>query len=354
MTNKSCSILIVDDNEDIRNLLARQIRRQGQTPYVAGDGLQALALAQAQEFDLILLDIMMPGMNGYQVLEHLKANASLRHVPVIMISALDEIDSVVRCIELGAEDYLFKPISRVLLRARLEASLEKKWLRDQEQAYLVQLQVEREKSDRLLLNILPEPIAERLKRGQGIIADRFEEATVLFADIVDFTRLWLSKAPSELVALLNDIFFTFDRLAEQHGVEKIKTIGDAYMVAGGLPTPRPDHAEAVAEMALAIQSEIARFSARDTQPLQIRIGIASGPVVAGVIGKNKFSYDLWGDTVNTASRMQTHGIPGQIQVTEATYRLLREKYDLEARGLIELKNLGTMPAYILKGRLGSK
>lgn len=253
-------VLVVDDNEMNRDLLSRRLQRQGYTVSMAEDGQQALDKLRVDPFDLVLLDVMMPGMNGYQVLEHLKADPELRHIPVIMVSALDDIDSVVRCIELGAEDYLFKPFNPTLLKARINASLEKKRLRDQEQAFLKQLQAEQEKSERLLLNVLPKPIADRLKQGQQTIADNFAEVTVLFADIVDFTQLSASLNPSELVELLNQIFSRFDRLVEQHDLEKIKTIGDAYLVVGGLPTPRADHAEAIANLALEMQAAITQFT----------------------------------------------------------------------------------------------
>ncbi|NQE33352.1 adenylate/guanylate cyclase domain-containing protein [Microcoleus asticus] len=212
------------------------------------------------------------------------------------------------------------------------------------------LRVQQEQSERLLLNILPEEIANRLKRGDSTIADTFADVTVLFADIVGFTQLSSLVSPRQLVAMLNDIFSTFDNLAERHGLEKIKTIGDAYMVVGGLPVPRPDHAEAIAEMALDMQQAITEFSNTHSQAFSIRIGINSGPVVAGVIGIKKFIYDLWGDTVNTASRMESHGKPGCIQVTETTYQQLREKYSFENRGAIEVKGKGQMTTYLLKCR----
>jgi class 3 adenylate cyclase len=211
------------------------------------------------------------------------------------------------------------------------------------------LRLEQEKSDRLLLNILPQAIAERLKQDQSVIADTFAEVTVLFADIVGFTQISSQISPSELVSLLNEIFSTFDRLAEKHGLEKIKTIGDAYMVVGGLPMPRSDHAEAIAEMALDMQQAIAEFSNTHKQDFRIRIGIHSGPVVAGVIGIKKFIYDLWGDTVNTASRMESHGLPGRIQVTSATYERLQDKYLLQSRGTVEVKGKGEMNTYFLTG-----
>lgn len=213
-----------------------------------------------------------------------------------------------------------------------------------------QARTAQEQSDRLLLNILPEAIADRLKQDEHTIADSFEEVTVLFADLVGFTQLSSNISPHDLVKQLNKIFSAFDRLAQRLNLEKIKTIGDAYMVVGGLPTPRADHAEAIAQMALDMQEEIAQFTRDNGEPLHIRIGISSGPVVAGVIGLNKFIYDLWGDTVNTASRMESQGIPGCIQVTSATYERLHHKFSFEKRGIIEVKGKGAMTTYFLKGR----
>jgi PAS domain S-box-containing protein len=211
------------------------------------------------------------------------------------------------------------------------------------------LRAEKEKSETLLLNILPSEIAHRLKNETDAIADSFPDVTVLFADIVGFTELSCCVAPIELVKLLNRIFSAFDQLAEKHGLEKIKTIGDAYMVVGGLPTPRADHASSIAEMALDMQQEIAHFNAETGERFSIRIGINTGPVVAGVIGIKKFIYDLWGDTVNTASRMESHGIPGYIQVTQATYERLQGNYLFKERGVIQVKGKGEMTTYLLIG-----
>jgi adenylate cyclase len=347
MMRKHGHILVVDDNRMNRLQLARGLQLQGHTVALATNGREALETIREEPFELVLLDIIMPEMDGYQVLAHMKHDDALRDIPVIVISALDEMESVVKCIEMGAEDYLSKPFDPVLLRARIGASLEKKWLRDQEQAYLKQLQIEREMSERLLLNILPKAIADRLKQGQSIVADSFAEVTVLFADIVDFTPLSAHMLPTELITLLNEIFSTFDQLAEEYDLEKIKTIGDAYMVVGGLPTPRPNHAEAVADMALDMQK--AHFEVNG-KPLRIRIGIHTGPVVAGVIGTRKFSYDLWGDTVNTAGRMQSHGLGGRIQITTTTYERLRDNYLFEERGVIPVKGKGKMHTYFLIGK----
>lgn len=340
-------VLVVDDHRDNREILYHHLMLEGHSVATAANGREALELLEKESFDLMLLDIMMPIMNGYEVLEHLKAENNRNHIPVVVISARDDMNSVVRCIELGAEDYLTKPFNTVLLRARINASLHKKRSHDLQLQYLKQLELERERSERLLLNILPEPIAELLKDGQQIVANTFNDVTVLFADIVDFTPLASQLQPDALVILLNNIFSTFDRLAEEYNLEKIKTIGDAYMVVGGLPTPRSDHAEAVASMALAMQQTIGRFNRTNGQPFKMRIGIASGPVVAGVIGTKKFAYDLWGDTVNIASRMESHGLAGAIQVTYNTYEHLKDKYHFELRGPIEVKGKGSTQAYLL-------
>jgi len=343
-------ILVVDDNEINRDMLCRRLERQGHTVIQAVDGRKALEIVESVKVDLVLLDILMPELDGLQTLELLKADASHRYTPVIMLSAIDEIDSVVRCIEVGAEDYLPKPFNPVLLNARIGACLEKKRLRDQEQAYLEQLRIEREKSARLLLNILPKSIADRLKQGENTIADSFADATVLFADLGDFTKLSSHVPARELVRMLDEIFSKFDWLAELHHLEKIKTIGDAYMVVGGLPVPRPDHAEAMAEMALDMQKVVIRLNQGDGKHRELRIGISSGPVVAGIIGSKKFIYDLWGDTVNIASRMESMGQLGAIQVSETTYEHLKEKYFFEKRGKIEVKGKGKMTTYLLTGR----
>jgi class 3 adenylate cyclase len=209
-----------------------------------------------------------------------------------------------------------------------------------------------QRSEDLLLNILPPSIAERLKRSDGTIADGFAGVTVLFADIVGFTPLSARLPPQEVVEMLNQLFCRFDDLADSLGLEKIKTIGDCYMAAGGLPEPRADHAERVAEMALMMLEIVAELAARTGEPLDVRIGIHSGPVVAGVIGKRKFIYDLWGDTVNIASRMESHGIPGTIQLSAASRVLLDGKYRLQHRGTIEIKGKGAMDTWLLQRKPG--
>jgi class 3 adenylate cyclase len=343
----SGNLLVVDDDAMNREMMARRLQRSGFTVTTAENGRVALEELKHGDFDLVLLDIIMPELNGFHTLEFIKADPKTRYLPVIMLTALDDVESTVRCIEAGAEDYVPKPFNPVILHARINASLEKKRLRDQEQAYLAELQAERANSDRLLLNVLPKAIADRLKQGERTIVDSFRDATVVFADIVGFTSFSANMAPSRTVQLLNDLFSGFDKLAETYQLEKIKTIGDSYMAVGGIPTPVPEHAERCASMALDMLEVLKHFNHRNSINLDLRVGLNSGPVVAGIIGTKKFSYDLWGDTVNVASRMESQGQPGMIQVSATTYALLAGRFIFEDRGTIEVKNRGLMATYRL-------
>ena len=336
----SSHILVVDDNASNRDLLSRRLVREGYRVTAAESGAAALALTAAEGFDLVLLDLMMPGMSGFEVLRRLKAEERTRDIPVIMISALDELDSTVRCIEAGAEDYLPKPFNPVLLRARIGACLEKKRLLDE-------LRAEKERSEALLLNIMPRTIVERMRRGETVIADHIAEATILFSDLVDFTSLAARRSAEETVAVLGDIFCRFDGLAARYGLEKIKTTGDGYMVAGGLPEARADHAAAVAEMALAMLDAVETASRIVGERLQLRIGLNTGALIAGVLGTHKFVYDVWGDTVNTAKRMESYGVPGQVHVSAATRLALGDAFRFEPRGALEVKGKGSMETYFL-------
>jgi adenylate cyclase len=216
-----------------------------------------------------------------------------------------------------------------------------------------QREVAQERADGLLLNILPAEIAERLKTERGRIAESYEDVTVLFADVVDFTPMSAQLAPSEVVGMLDRLFTDFDALVDRHEVEKIKTIGDAYMVAAGVPSPRSDHAQVICRLALEMRAAAARHRRGDGTPIQLRIGLSSGPVVAGVIGRRKFIYDLWGDTVNLASRMESHGVPDRIQVAEPTYERIRDSFRLEPRGSIEVKGKGRVRTWYLVGAGGT-
>ncbi|MFO1418701.1 MAG: adenylate/guanylate cyclase domain-containing protein [Methylotetracoccus sp.] len=341
-------VLLAEDDEANRDLLCRRVEKLGYRITACGDGERALELARAVSPDLVLLDLLMPRLDGHEVLVRMKSDEALRDIPVVMISALDQVDGIAHCIELGAEDYLAKPFNPTLLRARIGAALEKKRLRDVERVYLQRIEEERSRSERLLLNVLPRPIAERLKGGDARIVNTFDQVTVLFADLVGFTQLSVSMSPTNLVKLLDQIFSAFDALAERHRLEKIKTIGDAYMAAGGLPLPLNDHAAAACAMANDMHCAIAELSARNGIQLAMRIGICTGPVIAGIIGQNKFIYDLWGDTVNTASRMESHGLPGMTQVAEPTYELARDRFRFDPRGPIDVRGKGRMISYLLK------
>jgi adenylate cyclase len=343
-------ILVVDDNASNRELLKRRLERQGHSVALAENGSCSLEMLREAPFDLILLDLLMPDISGFDVLSILKSDPALRDIPVIVISALNEIDSIVRCIQAGAEDYLAKPFDPVLLRARIGSSLEKKHLRDREREALEALRIEKERSEQLLLNILPAPIIARLKSGETVIADHVRDVTILFADFVGFTELSSRLPAPELVGVLGRVFSAFDGLALKFGVEKIKTIGDAYMVACGLFDDRDDHAHAVADMALAMVETLEILNDTLPTPLEIRMGINSGDVVAGVIGAHKFIYDIWGDAVNIASRLESSSLPGRIQVSGSTYEHLGGDFILAPRDGLEIKGKGAMDAFFLTGR----
>ena len=347
-------ILVVDDLPTNRTLLARRLEREGHRVSVAEGGAEALAMIGEDAFDLVLLDLMMPGMSGFEVLSRLKGDARFRELPVIMVSALDEEDSAIQCILAGAEDYLPKPFNPVLLRARIDACIERRRSREREKVYLERLEEEKQKSEDLLLNILPAQIVERLNAGEELIADRFEEVTVLFSDLVGFTEISAQMGPSEVVGDLNRVFSRFDSLVDEYGVEKVKTIGDAYMAGAGLPPPRPDHAEACAELALAMIRAMKDANPTLTIPFRIRIGMDIGPAVGGIIGKHKFVYDVWGTTVNMASRYETSCLPDRIQVSETLAGRLADSFDLESRGALEIRGGGTVTPYFLNRRKGER
>ena len=351
-------VLVVDDSRTLRKVLVRELRQIGPMQIEeASDGVEALEILQARTFDLVLLDMEMPELDGLGVLTALKESGQLSGLPVIVISSAEEIDKTVKCIEMGAEDYLPKTFNPILLRARILSSFEKKRFRDLEKDYLEQLQKEKEllqmeqmKSERLILNILPKPIAERLKKNEKNISSSYEDVTILFSDIVGFTQMSSLLTPSDLVTLLNDLFTRFDKRAESLGLEKIKTIGDAYMAAGGVPVPRADHADIVANMALGMFEDLAEFNRDNQISLQMRIGLNSGPVVAGIIGFTKFSYDLWGSTVNVASRMESSSAPDKIQISPSTFKALSGCFDLQERDEIEVKGVGKVLTHFLLKR----
>ena len=352
------SVLVVDDSRTLRKILIRELNSLGfHNILEAADGLEAIEVVKTKPVDLMLLDMEMPELDGLGVLGQLKADDTYKALPIIVISGADQFEKTIKCIEMGAEDYLPKPFDPILLRARIFSSLEKKRLRDLDRKHLEMLnhekqllEIEQMKTEKLMLNILPRPIAERLKRGEKNISGSYPDVTILFSDLVGFTKMSSKTTATELVKLLNDLFTRFDVRAEALGLEKIKTIGDAYMAVGGLPIPRPDHAALCAEMSLGMFEDLKNFNQENNAELNMRVGMNSGPVVAGVIGFTKFSYDLWGNTVNTASRMESTSQHGRVQVSPSTYEALKDTYDFEDAGLMECKGLGEIRTHLLVGK----
>lgn len=327
-------ILVVDDTPANIQTLTAILKAKGYQISVAVNGLQALDVLGHIRPDLILLDVMMPEMDGFEACTRIKASVDWHDIPIIFLTSKTETEDIVRGFELGAVDYVAKPFNPSELLARVNTHLTMDRLRRE--------------NLRLLLNILPAPIADRLRSGDEHIADAFGEVTVLFADIVGFTQLAGSMPAGEVVELLNDLFTRFDQAARELGIEKIKTIGDAYMAVCGLPDPCADHIERMMDMALRMLQIARDFSSERRMTLNLRIGVNAGPVVAGIIGTRKFIYDLWGDTVNLASRMESHGVPGAVQVTRPVFEKMRDRYEFEERGPIEVKGKGTVETWILR------
>jgi adenylate cyclase len=343
------SILLIDDSAMQRLGLAKILEREGYHRLLHANSASAaleLLSTESKGIDLILSDLKMPDVDGIETCKRIKAISEWRDIPIIMVTSSDDMADLQAAFEAGAMDYITKPPNKVEILVRVRSALKLKQEMDRRKAREAELRAEQERSERLLLNTLPKPIVERLKHQQQVIADYFQEATVLFADIVGFTPFAAAHPPEEVVKVLNDIFSGFDSLADDLGLEKIKTIGDSYMVVGGVPMEREDHAQAIAEMALNMLALI-----REAYPnLQLRIGIHTGAVVAGVIGIKKFSYDLWGDTVNLASRMESQGCVGAIQVSEETYFRLQNHYRFQERDSVSIKGRGEMKTYLLLGR----
>ena len=353
-------ILIVDDLEANVLLLERMLRGAGYVSIeTTTDPLAVCELHRKNRYDLILLDLQMPGRDGFQVMEGLKEIELDGYLPVLVITA--QPGHKLRALRAGAKDFVSKPFELGEVLIRVHNMLEVRLLHLETKQLYDRVVSEQRVSERLLLNVLPHSIAERLKGRSEItvdsfteiIADAFAEVTVLFADIVEFTKISQGVSAEVLVDVLNDVFTRFDSIAENRGLEKIKTIGDCYMAAAGLPVPVVDHAIRAAHMALDMMEAMERFNEESRHQLTVRIGISSGAVVAGVIGKRKFTYDLWGDIVNTASRMESHGVPGRIQITDSTRQRLGEPFVVEERGAVYVKGAGEMHTWFLNGRNGN-
>jgi class 3 adenylate cyclase/CheY-like chemotaxis protein len=341
-------ILIVDDEPYNRDVLAQELELLEHETLIAVHGRDALDRLGSEAVDLILLDIMMPEMDGFAVLRRLKDDPRLRHVPVIMISALDDLDSIVRCVELGAEDHLPKPFDPVLLKARIGACLEKKRWRDQEVAYLARIErqmqeIERERAraDRLLHAILPPSAVAELKARDRVTPRRYEQVAVLFGDIVSFTPYCERHPAEEVVANLDRLTRACEELVSAHGLEKIKTVGDCVVATANLLEP---HAEPVLA---SVRCAFAMAEAARANPArwQIRIGIHVGPVVAGVVGQSKFTFDVWGDTVNVAARLSDYGADGAVYLSEVAWRQLDGRVRGQPLGPVPLKGKGAIEVW---------
>lgn len=380
-------ILVVDDLEANVRLIERTLGSVGYGSVASTRNPdEVCALHRMNRYDLILLDLNMPGLDGFQVMEALKEVEVDGYLSILVVTA--QPAHKLRALKAGAKDFISKPFDLVELQARVHNMLEvrllhrdtvvhaavlEESLREVEESRALirqqnielrtlydQIVDEQKLSERLLFNVLPHAITERLKMrreeiGDGfsdVIADSFSEATVLFADLVGFTKFSAGVSPERLVVLLNEIFGDYDDIAHACGMEKIKSIGDAYMAAAGIPVPAEDHAARAAHMALDMLEALARFNIRCGCNFETRIGIHSGPVVAGVIGKRKFIYDLWGAAVNTASRMESHSAAGRIQVSEATRSRLGAPFLFEERGSIVVKDIGSVRTWFLTGRTG--
>src|SRR5436190_2937839 len=341
-------ILIVDDNEDNRYTLQLLLETDGHERIAsAASGSEAIALIEKEKFSLVLLDLMMPDMNGDEVLKQIKSDPDKRDIPVVMISADTDVEKVSRCIELGADDYLPKPFNPTILRARIGAALRRHSLRALENEYVGKIETEKRHSENLLRNILPVEIATRLRNGESNIADHFDDATVVFADVVGFGKITARMKAYEIVGCLNQLFSEFDKLAEDAGIEKIKTIGDNYMAVSGVPTPRSNHARMAAKFALDMVAATGRLRSRLPVPFPIRVGLHSGPVMAGVIGTRRFAYDVWGDTVNIAARIEAASQPNRVLASAATAKALGRDYNCDGPHTIDTKEGRVLEAFFV-------
>jgi len=344
-------ILIVDDNEDNRYTLRLLLESDGHERVIdASGGKEAIALLEREKFSLVLLDLMMPDLNGDEVLKIIKANPDSRDLPVVMISADTDTEKVSKCIELGADDYLAKPFNPIILRARIASALRRQSLRALETEYIGKIEQAKKHSENLLRNILPPEIAARLRNGESNIADHFEDITVIFADIVGFGKMTARMKAFEIVGCLNQLFSEFDRLSDDRGVEKIKTIGDNYMAIAGLPTPRSGHARIATKLALDMIAATGRLQSRLPVPLSIRVGLHSGSVMAGVIGTHKFAYDVWGDTVNIAARVEAASQPNRVLVSAVTAKMLGADFELDGPHNIDTKEARVIETFFVTQR----
>ena len=336
-THGTGSILITDDDATNREMLARRLERLGHAVSTAAGGSEALEMIRTGSYDLLLLDVVMPGMSGHEVLAHLQVNPPPSSLPVIVLSASDDSGQVARCIEEGAEDYLPKPFDPALLQARIDSCLEKKRLRDREVMYLRMIEKERERADDLLHVILPANVAAELKATQEFRPRRVDNVAILFADVVGFTSYCEKRDPEVIYRELQSLVKELEVLTGTHGMEKIKTIGDAFLSAAGLLNQFGNPALDCVRCGLAMIEMAKRLPV----PWNLRVGVHVGPVVAGIVGRQRYQFDVWGDTVNSAARMQAEARPGSLCVTGKTWQLLEDHCEGGSVGIREIKGKGS-------------
>ena len=363
-------VLIVDDQEANVLLLERMLSGAGYVSLASTRDPRAVCeLHRKNRYDLILLDLQMPVIDGFEVMEGLKEIEREGYLPVLVVTA--QPDHKLRALRAGAKDFVSKPfdLAEVLTRVHnmLEVRLYAKALEETVQELEANREVirgknvelkklfdevvaERKVSERLALGVPPNSIAERLQARPDVTEDRFADVTVLIADVVGLTTLSPALSPDRLALMLEEIFTLFDGLSNERGLKKIKTLGNSYMAAAGVPLPSTDHAERAAHVSLDMIEVLDRFNERTASTLQVRIGINTGKVVAGVIGRRLFLYDVWGEAVNAASRMESHGVAGRVQVSESTRRLLGEPFLVEERGTLEVEGAGELKTWFLAGR----
>ncbi len=353
------NILIVDDRPENVFSLESMLADDGMHFFKAFSGNDALKIAYKENLSLILLDVQMPEMDGFETAELLKANNKTKNIPIIFVTAINkETKYILRGLDEGAVDYLFKPLDTQITRAKVAVLLkfyQQKKLLEEQSVQLKQkndiITRENKRSEELLLNILPAAVAEELKQKGETEARQFDKVTVMFTDFVDFTGITEKLSPKELVAQIHLCFTAIDIIVEHYGLEKIKTIGDAYLAVCGMPNEDPEHAKKVILASMEILSfmqERRKILGDEPGLKDIRIGIHSGGVVAGIVGVKKFVYDIWGDTVNTAARMEQHSEPGKINISQATYDLVKSDFNCVHRGKIKAKNKGEIDMYFVE------
>lgn len=355
----SAKILIVDDKPANVMLLERLLRGAGYVGVTSTTApLTVYDLHVANRYDLIVLDLQMPGMDGFAVMEGLKLVEQGGYLPVLVITA--QPSHKLRALQAGAKDFISKPFDVAEVLTRVHNMLEVRLLHVEIRRKNAELKVlfdevvaERKRSERLALHVPPHSIAARLPARPDVTAESVSDATVLIADVVGFADIVPAAAPGQLALLADELFADFDRLAAEHGLHKVKTLGNSYMAVCGVSDAVDDHAPRAVRLALELLAATARYNDRHGHALQLRAGIATGPVVAGVIGRRMYLYDIWGDTVTIASRMESHGVAGRVQVSARTRGLLDESFALEARGALEVEGLGEVETWFAGANQGA-